>query len=743
MAWFFGRTRQKKSRKKANSGVRRLGNGQRQFESLEDRLALSIDTWTGVLGANWSTNISGVTNWSGAVPVNGDSLIFPSGASNPTNNDDIANLSVSSVTFNGSSGGYNLGGSDALTITTGVTDSNTSGTDIMNMPLVLGGSDTADVASGAQLNLGGVISGSSGSISKTSAGTLDLLGANTYGGGTTVSAGTLLADGTIGAVTLSGGTLGGIGTTGAIIATGGTLSPGDANSPGVLTSGAVTLNSSTTFNAVIDGTTAGNGAGFYGQLLAKGNVNLGGATLTASLGVPLSSTTAFTLIQSTGTISGTFAQGTSLTINGQRFQITYNPTSVVLTPANTTDTLVSSANPSQLNQSVTLTATVAPANGLSGTPTGTVNFFDNNGTTLLGSGTLATVNGHQQATFSTSTLAAGTHSITAFYSGDSNFNASTSSTLSQKVTAIGTTISLSTPQNAVSPGQSITLTALVASSGSGTPTGTVNFFDGSTLIGSASLTTVNGHQQATFSTSSLAVGNRQLSAQYAGNSTFSSSTSSTLLEFVGNTNERYVNQVYVELLGRDAETQAINYWSSALTAGLSPIIMAQRIEGSSEFHIREINSVYSAYLDRLADSAAISNFNQLMTEGYSISYVKAVVLGSDEYFNLHGGTVNGFANALYNDLLGRNIDSGALTAIGLELPGGGNPITRATVAMQVMSKLEYQQVLIQSFYETYLGRSADTAGANYFISQLNSGATEEAIISQFVASQEFFNSIGP
>ncbi len=756
MLWFPRRTSKKKSRTgAARSSLSRSAHGvsgrhsrftrsSPQFESLEVRLALSTDTWTGVLGANWSTNISGVTNWSGSVPVSGDSLVFPAGASNLTNTDDISGLSVNSVTFNGASGGYNLGGSTPLTITAGVTDSDTSGTDTMNLPLVLGAGQTFTVGSGAQLNVGGGVSGPGG-LTKAGAGTLDLLAVDTYGGGTTASAGTLLADGTIGDVSLNGGTLGGFGTTGTITATasGGTISPGSVSSPGLLTTGAVTLNSSTTFNALLDGTVAGNGPGNYSQLVAKGAVNLGGANLTASLNIPLTTTTPFTLIQSTGTITGTFAQGSSLIINGQRFQITYNASSVVLTPANTTDTLVSSANPSQLNQPVTFTAIVSPASGLSGTPTGTVSFFDNNGTTLLGSGTLSTVSGQQEATFTTSALTAGTHSITAFYSGDSSFNASTSSTLSQKVTAIVTTTTLSAPQNAISPGQSITLTAVVKSSGVGVPTGSVNFFDGPTQIGSASLTTVNGQQQATFTTSSLPIGNRQLSAQYTGNSTFGASTSSTLVELVGNTVERYVNQVYIELLGRDAETSALTYWSAALNAGLSPIVMTQRIEGSQEYHFREIDSVFEAYLDRPADSAALNNFNQLLTEGYSIATVKAIVLGSDEYFNLHDATVNGFADGLYTDLLGRPVDPGALAAIGAELPGGGTPVTRATVATQVMSKLEYQQVLVQSLYQTYLGRNADANGANYFISQLNAGGTQEGIISQMVSSQEFFNSIGP
>jgi hypothetical protein len=64
---------------------------------------------------------------------------------------------------------------------------------------------------------------------------------------------------------------------------------------------------------------------------------------------------------------------------------------------------------------VTFTATVSGAqSGL--TPTGTVTFKD--GATVIGSGSL---NGGGQATFSTSALSGGSHSITAVYGGDTNF----------------------------------------------------------------------------------------------------------------------------------------------------------------------------------------------------------------------------------------------------------------------------------------------------------------------------------
>src|SRR5262245_59249444 len=73
---------------------------------------------------------------------------------------------------------------------------------------------------------------------------------------------------------------------------------------------------------------------------------------------------------------------------------------------NTTTTLGSSANPSCFGQSVTFTAAVAANPPDAGTPTGTVDFKDG-GTTI----DTEVLDGLGQASFSTSTLAAGMHSI--------------------------------------------------------------------------------------------------------------------------------------------------------------------------------------------------------------------------------------------------------------------------------------------------------------------------------------------
>jgi hypothetical protein len=95
-------------------------------------------------------------------------------------------------------------------------------------------------------------------------------------------------------------------------------------------------------------------------------------------------------------------------------------------PTITTTSLVSSLNPSNFGQSVSLTATTIPQG--QGVPTGTVNFLD--GSKSLG---IVRINASGTATLTTAALAVGTHKITAAYSGDANFAASTSPIVSQVV----------------------------------------------------------------------------------------------------------------------------------------------------------------------------------------------------------------------------------------------------------------------------------------------------------------------
>ena len=134
---------------------------------------------------------------------------------------------------------------------------------------------------------------------------------------------------------------------------------------------------------------------------------------------------------------------------------------VVLTfTASTTTTLVSSVNPTFEGQSVTFTASVAAG---AGTPTGTATFFD--GGTQIG-GPVTLVNG--VATFATSGLSAGNHSITAVYNGSTDFTTSTSNVVVRTVIAPVGGLQLVASANPVTvdaTGDTITYTATVTNTG--------------------------------------------------------------------------------------------------------------------------------------------------------------------------------------------------------------------------------------------------------------------------------------
>jgi hypothetical protein len=165
----------------------------------------------------------------------------------------------------------------------------------------------------------------------------------------------------------------------------------------------------------------------------------------------------------------------------------------------------------------------------SGTPTGSVTFRDGTcGGTLLDTKTLS---GGSATSAGISSLSVATHTISACYSGDSNFNPSSNS-VTQIVAKASTTTTVSLPgggSSVVGQSYTVSFTVTVSSPGSGAPTGNVTVSDGtntcqgSVASGSCTLT----------STSS---GNKSVTATYPGDASFITSTSSAATQIVNSAN---------------------------------------------------------------------------------------------------------------------------------------------------------------------------------------------------------------
>jgi hypothetical protein len=231
-------------------------------------------------------------------------------------------------------------------------------------------------------------------------------------------------------------------------------------------------------------------------------------------------------------------------------------------PAATTTSLTASPTLVGTGQTLNLTATVQ---GIGSTvPAGAVSFMS--GSTPLGT---APLNASGVATLYITTLAVGTYNITAQYAGNAIFLSSTSSAVSATVTSQGTitTTSLTASPNPVTSGQTLTLTAAIQGTGSTAPTGTVNFMNGSVLLGTSAL---NANGVATLTTNSLAAETYSLTAQYSGDGNFLSSTSAAASVTV-NTLTTTPDQAFSLNTTGSAPSQTVQPGKSALyTLSVSP-----------------------------------------------------------------------------------------------------------------------------------------------------------------------------
>jgi hypothetical protein len=202
----------------------------------------------------------------------------------------------------------------------------------------------------------------------------------------------------------------------------------------------------------------------------------------------------------------------------------FAPRTLYVLLASTTTTVTSSLNPSTYGKGFSVTAAVLP--GTSGKPTGAVTFTA--GSQALGS---AALNSHGQAKLNVAAtkLKAGTYAIVGAYGGDGTYLPSTSAALSQVVNKATTTAGLTSAPNPSTQGQPVTFMATISPQFAGSPTGNVTFKDGHMNLGQGRL---GGNHQAMFTTSSLSQGTHSITAVYAGDTNFTGSTSSILMQVV-------------------------------------------------------------------------------------------------------------------------------------------------------------------------------------------------------------------
>jgi len=201
------------------------------------------------------------------------------------------------------------------------------------------------------------------------------------------------------------------------------------------------------------------------------------------------------------------------------------------------------------------------------------------------------------------------------------------------------------------------------------------------------------------------------------------------------TDATFVHNLYRELLGREPDAAGFAAWLSFLAddqgqsnAGRRAVAIAGFMD-SPEYKDHVVTTIYEVFLHRAPDSLGMQAWANVLGQpgnpgthagGHDELDVVADIIGSPEYFALHGGTNQGFVEALYQDLLGRTADAGGEAAWTQLLAGTGD---RTAVALAIAGSPEADHKLLNAADAT-LSLPGGPAGGPYAAADLTGGGWE-------------------
>jgi hypothetical protein len=461
---------------------------------------------------------------------------------------------------------------------------------------------------------------------------------------------------------------------------------------------------SVTFTATISAQGSGNGTptGTV-QFVTDGSAVGGPVSVSTQNGVTTASFTIDTLGIGVHTITALYSgDGKFLSSTGS-----LSGGEVVNKPVTTT-TLSSSINPSLSGQSVTFTATVSVQNLGNGTLTGMVQ-FQIDGTNFGNPVPLNSSGGPATATISTTSLPVGNHVITAFYIGDSNYQAS-SSMLTQFVNAAGAAPS-ATP-----------------AASSGTPTDSQN-----SATGSADSNSASSPANPVSTPPGPPAGSQNNNVGSADSGSASSPA----------------NPVSTPPALPESTTTSLLISASALPYG-QPLTLTATVNPGTVISVAETGSV--TFFDQgtalatvpLTGGMASFTLSTLWPGGHALS---AAYSGDTNYAASSSsgavvtvGTLNErFVNQVYLTVLQRPADPQGLVAWTTALDQG---LSRAAVALAIEQSPEALADQVKAIYQQFLHRTPGPSEVAPYVSYLSAGGTLEQVRTAVISSPEYFQTRG-
>jgi len=198
--------------------------------------------------------------------------------------------------------------------------------------------------------------------------------------------------------------------------------------------------------------------------------------------------------------------------------------------------------------------------------------------------------------------------------------------------------------------------------------------------------------------------------------------------------DRFLSQLYADLLGRPIDGPTLEGYTKALAAGpKTHQKIAESVLATSEYRRSLVRDLYQRFLRRTIGAADMASVDGLISSGFSERDIIVAVVCSQEYFLKAGGTNRGFLAQLYPDLLGRPIDPEGAKFWAQVLAAGPS---RLQVVRAIMDSQEYARNMVQGLVQRFLRRPFNGSDGGY-VQLARIGLTNEQVLSVILGGDEY------
>lgn len=221
-----------------------------------------------------------------------------------------------------------------------------------------------------------------------------------------------------------------------------------------------------------------------------------------------------------------------------------------------------------------------------------------------------------------------------------------------------------------------------------------------------------------------------------------------------------IKRVYLAHLRRDPDNAGFTFWLNQRANGLSLLAMINEFQSSAEFvriygslnNTQFVTLIYNNVLGRNPDSAGLAHWKGLLDGGTSRAEVTEGFIESTEFVRITGtdapySTAEGSIRRLYLAFFGREGASSDVAYWTGKYSGG---TTLISIADYFSTSTEFNNKygslsdaqFVNLVYLAVLGRVADSAGFDFWMAQLDAGASRGEMMLEFSQSAEFVKSTG-